>query len=138
MSDTIELDLVFKKGVDPDSVDKLHPGLWRPVQMLMFNIHRLGYMGIITSTIRPKTTDSGVHATGRAIDIGVRKLDGSRVVFNKYLISVFRKLAYIINVAYPRPDKKFTVWFHNSGLGWHFHIQMPWDKNFKDLNATLK
>lgn len=73
---------------------------------------------ILTSLIRPKTTDSGIHKAKRGAD--------ARTIgyFDRQEIET---IVEYINLQYPydpkRPKMKSAI-FHDVGLGEHIHIQV--------------
>jgi hypothetical protein len=75
----------------------------------------------ITSIIRPKTTDSGIHALKRAADVRTKK------VFTKREIE---KIMAYFNWHYQydpkRPNIKTFVYHKVEGSEFHFHIQVLW------------
>ena len=75
---------------------------------------------IITSIIRPKENDSGVHEAGRGIDMA-----------SIYPKDVTEKICNYINQMYPydisRPNMKSII-HHKTNVyndnNWHFHLQV--------------
>lgn len=101
----------------------IHPKL----SMIFFDCaHTLWRHGIkdvvITSGIREKTTDSGVHALGRGLDFSGGGIDQETRLF----------LMEYINTKYPydptRPNFKTIVWHEGTGYAgdraYHFHLQV--------------
>lgn len=82
---------------------------------------RYNYYITITSMLRKKTSDSGVHETGRAIDISVKELDAEEIA----------DIVNYINLNYERTDNKPTALFHNVGQGDHIHIGVQYSKSFE-------
>lgn len=76
---------------------------------------------IITSIIRPKTNDSGVHALGRGIDISTQNM-------NQDLIDAlvnFINLRYTYDIA--RPQIKTAIYHSTDAAGdagFHIHLQV--------------
>lgn len=73
----------------------------------------------ITSIIRPKTNDSGVHSLGRGMDIA-----------NTFPFAIGEAAMEYINMTYPYGKGLDTIMFHetnNAGdNGKHYHIQVPY------------
>lgn len=76
---------------------------------------------IITSMIRPKKNDSGVHELARAIDFVIPYLNDNEI--NSILDAVNTNYVYDIK----RPEKK-TLIYHSTdsynASGYHFHLQV--------------
>mgnify|MGYP001559470541 FL=1 len=75
---------------------------------------------------RPKTDDSGVHETGRALDISIHQYDptGSRVVSTMSSYEI-KDLVSWLNAKYKRNDPFLTAKAHDAGSGLHIHLQVP-------------
>jgi hypothetical protein len=108
--------LQFKPGLNPIELTMLKPQL----------LHVLGYVAnlitevyrkdaVITSILRVKGIDIGVHSTGRAVD--VRSID----LTSAQILNVVSK----VNSEFSRLDGKPTCIHHDIGLGMHFHLQVP-------------
>jgi len=69
----------------------------------------------ITSTWRKKTTDSGIHELGRAIDV---------VPVDPLRFHICERIRDLINWQFPYNDDFDTCLWHNAGSGYHWHIQI--------------
>ena len=106
----------------------VHPNL----RYVVLDLERwLGLKGLdlhITSIYRAPGTiegESGVHGTLRALDCIP---DGK-----EWNSAEMKKLAAYMNQRHPRPDGKKTVlWHSHRGGGIHFHLQVPWTKDFNE------
>ena len=133
----MELKVRFKEGVNPAEYEVLHPALKKPLELIAVCLDHLGYDTMITSMLRKANTipgESNVHATGRALDCVPVARDGKRVNASK---SDMQRIAAQVNSSYRRRDQKLTCLFHNTGLGNHFHVQVPWSKDYKDLHGVM-
>lgn len=131
----MDFKVTFSPNIDPHQMRYIHPKLYRPLKMILDIATHFDCEAVITSIIRPKNSISGesnVHATGRAIDL-VLKFQKRFLDQEKF----FKKIAYLVCKAYPRADRKPTCLFHNSGTGWHFHIQWPMTKDYKDFDGFV-
>lgn len=114
----------------------LHPKVREDFELLCHILNKRGYAVVITSMVRPKDTipgESGVHATGRALDcvpIATRK--SGPMSFND-----MSDIAYFMTKAYPRMDDKAPVIWHEvpGGNGYHFHIQAEYGADYRDLRG---
>lgn len=135
-----EIPIAFKEGLDPGVYEMLCPDLHKVMDCLVLMLCHMGYLPIVTSMVREKgkiAGESGVHATGRAIDLNVRhykeaaKKSAPSRNLNKYEAD---KLCAAINIAFKRSDQKMTAIYHDTGHGRHFHLQVPWSKTYIDLD----
>lgn len=113
----------------------LHPETRKIAVLLSQTLEAVNYGARITSMIRPKDTipgESGVHSTGRAIDI-VPIVAGGEV----YRFSVYELITEYFNRLFPRIDGHETVIWHDKGSGYHFHIQVPWSQDYTDLKGYV-
>ena len=69
----------------------------------------------ITSTWRRKTTDSGIHELGRAIDV---------VPVHPLRFHVCERIRDLINWEFEYDEHRKTCLWHNAGSGYHWHIQI--------------
>lgn len=100
----------------------LHPNLIAIIaDMASYCMTRYNYTITITSMLRKKTSDSGAHETGRAVDISSKELDPDEIA----------DIVNYLNLEYERPDGKLTCLHHDVGLGPHFHLQVPYTKSFE-------
>lgn len=133
---TSEFKIEIAPNLDQRHISYLHPKMMEgPVAMLLDLLNRVHYNVKFTSFIRPAGIipgESGVHATGRAVDLV--PLSRKNQFINMKLMTM---ICYIINQAFPRTDGKQCCMWHNTGSGFHFHIQWPWDKNFKDFDGSV-
>jgi len=82
--------------------------------------------------IREKTTDSGVHQTGRAIDISKSMYNkNGRGVLSSLSDHQIRQVLSVVSDKYPRSDKKETILYHTAGFGWHFHVQVAYSESWR-------
>lgn len=101
-------------------------------------LNTLGFDVEITSMVRPKGTipsESGVHATGRALDFVPRVRENSKLqIFESQMLFI----ADFVNRIFKRRDQKNVLMWHqiNRG-GWHFHLQVEYDQNYKDLEGVI-
>lgn len=127
----------IKKGVDEREWDHLHPKVHQVAETLCYLLDRMGFDPEITSMIRPHAGDSGVHATGRAVDI-VPRVRGTGKSPGIVSTMEMQKIAAAINIIYKRNDQKLTCIYHNSGTGMHFHLQVAATKDWKDLAGKIE
>lgn len=79
---------------------------------------------VITSMIRPKTTDSGIHSEGRAIDFILNDNSKENIAW---------LLHYVNNIYSYGPNNKFQtlIWHSAGGPGAfgspHFHLQVNFE-----------
>lgn len=112
----------------------IHPRL----KALTLDLERyLGLKGLdvyVTSILRKPGNikgESGVHSTLRALDCIPDGKD--------WEVSDMKKLAKFMCQQWPREDGKPSVlWHSHRGGGWHFHLQVPWTKDFKDAAGDLE
>ena len=101
---------------------KLHPKLLTIVcNVADYCLVRYNYYITISSMLRKKTDDNGVHQTGRAIDISSKELDADEIA----------DIVNFVNLNYPRDDKKPTAIYHDVGQGAHFHFQVQYQRSFE-------
>jgi hypothetical protein len=133
-----EVELLFRSTLDPDQWQYLHPKIYKIFYFLNSCCEEFGCDLVITSMIRPANTikgESNVHATGRSIDC-VAQAKKPMVGPNPFRIYDFsKKLSELANIIYKRADGKESVMFHDAGSGNHFHIQVPYDVKYKDLDG---
>ena len=96
-----------------DIVDfiKIDPLLWTVLTYTDKLMHPYGVHAIVTSFMDKR---SGVHSTGRAVDIRSRHI----------LREGCRRIEAEINHAFPRKDNFRTCIYHDV-QGIHFHLQVP-------------
>lgn len=120
----------------------LAPSLQKLFYLVSHVLNSMNYDVVVTSMVRLNGTirnESGVHATGRAIDcIPVSQnpnFKEKEADFHKKMQIV----AQCINQMLPRQDGKECVIWHEvpGGGGLHFHIQVPWSKDYKDLAGKI-
>lgn len=128
----------FKKDVLKDDFFRLHPQLVRILgDMANYCLTHYNHVITISSMIRPQSKDSGVHETGRAVDISryMYNLDGSGVVSQLPQKAIDEVLNYI-TFEYPRTDKNQTIKYHNVDTGFHFHLQVQFSKAFESFEKA--
>lgn len=133
----MDLTIRFKQGplgVDPDQWPHLHPTCHRAAEVLSLALNSLGYDSEITDMIRPKGKDSGIHATGRALDMVPRQRANCR---HKMDLAQHKKMAGFINFAFRRRNGLLTCVFHDVGSGYHYHIQTDPTPGWVDLNGSI-
>lgn len=91
---------------------------------IVYRANVKGYKVLITSIIRPKTTDSGIHSLARAIDFIFVTDNNNIIPYNDFYDSLIKD----INTKYPydpsRPAHVTLEWHQVPGFGgWHFHCQ---------------
>lgn len=126
---------------DPEKsyqLSALHPALIRMFYLLSHFINELGFKVEITSMVRPANTipgESGVHATGRALDFVPIETPKSGPV----TVREMSEIADVFNRYFPRDDKKLMFMYHavDGGNGYHFHIQIPQTKDYLDLKGVV-
>lgn len=115
----------------------LHPKV-REIVMRIAQIHDLlGWDTEVTSCVRRSGEipgDSGVHVTGRAADCVARLRPNSCSEPVAQVAPVIQKL---MNYVYPRQDQFASVLWHSFGYGFHYHVQVPWSADYKDLNGSV-
>lgn len=116
----------------------LHPALVRMFYLLAHFINELGFKVEITSMVRPAGQipgESGVHATGRAIDFVPMETKTSGPV----TVREMSEIADVFNRYFPRDDHKLMFIYHSvdGGNGYHFHIQVPHTQGWIDLKGVV-
>lgn len=130
-----ELLIEIKDGLDKSQWSCIHPKAKQVLWTVCYLLNELGYDCEVTSMLRPAGSirgESGVHATGRAIDCAPRPR-GKKPVISSHM----QKVANTVNFLYPRRDNLLTVLWHDVGLGKHFHIQVPWSRQWKDFQGII-
>lgn len=98
-----------------DIVDfiKMDPLLWSVIVYADKLMHPYGVHAVITSFMDKR--HSGVHSTGRAVDLRSRHIvrTGCRMIEAR------------INHEFPREDGFRTCIWHDVGQGVHLHLQVP-------------
>jgi len=118
-----------------EQFELLHPRIPEIVDDLVCILSWLEHDARVTSMVRPANTitnESGVHSTGRAIDV----VHQARKHSPRLEIPDLVLLSKLINLIYPRKDNFKTCLYHK-GTDWHFHIQVPMDKAYKDINTRV-
>lgn len=133
----------FRNPEKSREFDYLAPSLQKMFMLLCHILNAMSYDVIITSMIRkPDTIDgeSGVHATGRALDcVPLKRSDVKQLETSADYDQKMKIVADCINKMLPRQDERSTVIWHQfpGGGGLHFHIQVPYDSKFKDLKGSI-
>lgn len=133
----------FRNPAKSREFDYLAPNLQKMFYLLCHILNDMSYDVIITSMLRlPDTIDgeSGVHSTGRAIDcIPLRRSDVNIVETSQDYDTKMKIVADCINKMLPRADGKSTIIWHQfpGGNGLHFHTQVPYNVNYKDLKGII-
>lgn len=129
----------FSKGIDPTSIDRLHPKLKDIALFIAGFCEQNGIKFVITSTIRTKERNlavggkSATHTEGRAFDMSIREQWG----WDDYKILILvQKLEKIYGHlgAYSNMNGRQVLVFNHSvdgeGTQTHLHIQvyrgLPW------------
>jgi len=106
---------IFKSIYSAESSHLLQPEIWDVFDLLEVLCIDNGTHAKITSTWRPKTTDSGVHEAGRAIDA---------VPLKALPFDICIKIRDEINQRVKYGDgSKPTCLYHDAGSGYHWHLQ---------------
>lgn len=135
-----ELTVRFKEGVNPNEWDYLHPRVKVVFETLAILMMRCGLDVEITSMLRKPGTiagESGVHATGRALDCvpRIKSKDSSKTRLDYRFM---QKTADFLNLVFTRSDQKNTVIWHDVGAhGWHFHLQVQAERSWRDLTGVI-
>lgn len=92
--------------------------------------------------VRPINTianESGVHATGRAIDLVPVSTNSNFKEKEADFCKKMNIVAECVNKMLPRADKMQCVIWHKvpNGGGLHFHLQVPASKEFVDLKGKV-
>lgn len=118
--------LKFKRDIDPLTFFNLHPKLQViACDIAFFCEVNFSHHIFVSSMIRPKTNDSGVHATGRAIDFSLNEYTDRGDIKRVLSKSEIADLLIAMNLKYPRDDDFDTLKYHNAGSGYHLHAQVP-------------
>lgn len=128
----------FKDPAKSFQFPALHPPLIRMFYLLAHFLNEIGFKVEITSMVRPAGTipgESGVHATGRAIDFIPIETKTSGPV----TVREMSEIADVFNRYFPRDDHKLMFMYHavDGGNGYHFHIQTPITRDFLDLKGVV-
>lgn len=136
-------ELLFRPSLNQDDWDALHPLVHEIYFFIEALVNQCGLNLVVTSMVRKKDQipgESGVHSTGRALDCvaEVQTVKGSinhqTIIADRDLTC--RLITSLCNIVYFRQDRKQTVIYHNVTSGNHFHIQVPWDSRYEDLNGS--
>lgn len=133
------MSLRFHPGLKKDDFFLLHPSLIEvTAYFLDYVLGKYQVRPTITSMIRPKKSDSGVHETGRALDLSRHEHDFDIKKVNAYKIvrsipeEECNRIVRMMNSIYVRDDDLTTIMWHDAGFGWHFHIQVPFEPVFQE------
>jgi hypothetical protein len=123
----------FRNPEKSAQLQLLHPKCYGIFTVCVEIINAWGYAVEITSMIRPKDTvkgESGVHATGRAIDF----IPVPRSKYQTMIDEEIKLLVDFVNKAFHRMDGKMTLMWHSvvGGGGKHFHLQVQATSDYKD------
>ena len=125
--------MIFNCGDDIDLEDlkMLQPALWilMTQTMLYCKEHNLPFK--VTSLISDRKnveSKSTTHETGRAFDLSAKGWTETHIYRFQYLMNIwFKDIAAISSV-----DKKpRAVVYHDSGHGYHFHLQVRPNANYR-------
>lgn len=133
---TFKWDIQEKK----EDIFLLHPQLLQ-IYFEVCNYCMKNYSMIpsITSMIRPKRNDSGVHATGRAMDISRCQYDDNGIAVLGTLPQVaIDEVVALINTEFPRSDDYKTIKYHSEGIGYHFHLQIAFTHHWARHEQTIR
>jgi hypothetical protein len=137
------MNYTFRNPEKARQYDYLAPSLQKMFCLLCHILNDMGYDIIVTSMVRPVSTianESGVHATGRAIDcVPIKRANVKSVESSADYDQKMKIVAECINRMLPREDLKHTVVWHQviGGGGLHFHVQVPASKDYKDLAGVI-
>lgn len=133
------LQYTFKYPEKSREFNYLAPSLQKLFGLCCHVLNHMGYDVIVTSMVRKDQTikgESGVHATGRALDFVPLKRGDVKEKEADYHTKM-KLVAESINKMLQRADGKQLLIWHDVGHGIHFHLQVPWAKDFKDLDGTI-
>lgn len=125
----------FSKGIDPTSIDRLHPKLKDIALFIAGFCEQNRVKFVVTSTIRTKETDkrigavSDTHQTGRAFDMSIKPhLGWSDDLIMMLTMQIEKRYGHL--GAFSPSGKQVIVFNHDAGTGYHLHIQvyrgLPW------------
>lgn len=131
--------ITLKPELEITDFFRLHPKLISIYgELAATALRRHGVIPTITSMLRPKTTDSGVHEGGRALDCSRHQYTRSGKIARSIPEDKIQALVSYINIMFPRSDGKDTCIYHDTGSGDHFHIQTGFDKLFETYELENK
>lgn len=109
----------FKEPHFRQQLQNAAPRIRSVVNDIAGELHILGDKAIISRVTDKVKGETGVHQTGRAVDISTRQLD----------LKTIKAIVTTMNLRYPRYDGFETVMYHKAKGGvYHLHIQVPTDK----------
>lgn len=128
--------LIFDKkySAKPEMIFKCSPKL---ISILFDLVNKWNgkFDVLATSIIRPRTTDSGIHSYGRAVDFLLVLPDGSPLLSDKLIQET---LEYVNDKYEYSPNSKLkTLIWHTVGGGfgsYHFHLQVKDDSFFRVIS----
>lgn len=130
----MEVTVKFKQGVNPEEWNHLHPELHSMFETLAMIFAKCGYNLEITSMLRKKTVDSGIHETGRALDCMYRPTPQSKFVMSR---DQAHKVEAFMNFIFRRPSTFRSCLFHDAGTGFHYHLQCDPTPGWVDLKGEI-
>ena len=130
----------FKYGIKRKDFYLLHPGVLAIYGFIAnISLNRCGLIPSITSTIRLKTTDSGIHEVGCALDCSrMQYEENGTAVLGNIPTDIINEMVQKANEAFPRHDKYKSVIYHDVGYGPHFHIQVPFIKAWESHAVEIR
>lgn len=124
----------IKAGIDEKQLMYIHPELHTMMGILSQILERRGFKLEITSMVRKKTTDSGIHETGRAVDCVARKWTSPK---NALPEGEGHKItAFMIYLFHRKSGYKSCI-YHDAGTGFHFHLQCDATPGWVDLKGGI-
>lgn len=128
---------IIKVTCNPKEWEHLHPKVKSIYEVLFIIFDQMGYELEVTSMLRRANTipgESNVHATGRALDCVPRRKKWTERIIRA---DEYKIVSSFINFLYPRKDNKSTCLWHDRGLGFHYHVQVPFDPKYLDLLGAI-
>lgn len=109
----------FKQAHFRLQLQEAHASVRNVVNDIAGELQILGDKAVVSRVTDPVKGESGVHRTGRAVDISTRQLDKKTI----------NALVTTMNMRYPRYDGFPTVIYHKMKGGvYHLHVQVPPDE----------
>jgi hypothetical protein len=132
----------FKPGISPIEWNFIHPQVQAMFNYMQWIWNEAGFDLVITSMIRPAGTikgESGVHATGRALDcVPRRRMDGFMRLDSDEMQDYCQLIESLVEYTFKRADGKRSCIYHNHrGGGWHFHLQWHAGAGWRDLQGVV-
>lgn len=110
--------IVFSNVKAASYIGKLPYHIWPIYDEINSLCREHGTYAMITSTWRKRTTDTGIHEAGLAIDV---------IPITPLSMEVCRDIEKIVNKKFPYGKPPYnTCWYHgdDDGAGYHWHVQV--------------